>query len=751
MTIQELLNDFVAFTKYDPDQKRFNLNSDEYLFHKAGKDIERLLSGFDPSGALSTMRARTVFMQVTQNIRIPLYDWLANPQVSEEMSVYADMWKKLNDPEILKAEDAYLNSLNEIVQHTMGISMIGDRDIEQERETFLNSAMQVINDLEKIKFDCYQSSSVPVGTIQKFCTRILVFDRMADCILHISQGPDAIYLCYISQNQSADGYFAFLLKSNGNLVAFHDRIDEAYIGQHKYLRNGRWTDAHMDQLFPYNYIFHFENYDYKGYAGTYVIDSEKLDFIRLGSEVYQPLLVAMLILKNKYEGKVFDTSNQMLLNTFMQQNFLEEHRNLNETELAVIEKNEVAIRSNQYVCSLDPKKIVTESGYNKEFGLYDHTIPWVELYGSGFVPDFPAALRSCNRSIREQDGESSNTIPMIEFIGNQDRMDKQVYYEIRKQLADYIKKQMQEELDSFGTDKAIEYWLLKAKEKKERFIDLICKKTYQKSHPEIDWGKDAECLTSIEASDSFNRNEKRIYNNRCFKNHWHGNLIDGMFDDYNGAKCSIYYQLNPQNWLMMESFLEEPLPRIFCGFGQDDYNGNSNLSVTDPVGDLTCPFSEYRFNLYMTIGFSKNGWKQTYSTWLKEHGYEDELIRLKEKRKVDIQKQLEAQKHELACVQPYDHDNRFDEYENKEALIRAERDVDQIFPGKRFSTFYMDPTNESQKRYVTSVTINVPVKGNTKKIQQLLDLGWEKEEARVSAGKKIQRLKYSFKRVDCMK
>ena len=89
----------------------------------------------------------------------------------------------------------------------------------------------------------------------------------------------------------------------------------------------------MDQLFPYDYIFHFENYDYKGYAGTYIIDQEKLDFIKLGVEVYQPLLVAMIILKNKYEGLRFE-AEPLFLNTLMEQNFCLEHKGMAETELA---------------------------------------------------------------------------------------------------------------------------------------------------------------------------------------------------------------------------------------------------------------------------------------------------------------------------------------------------------------------------------------------------------------------------------
>ncbi len=36
---------------------------------------------------------------------------------------------------------------------------------------------------------------------------------MADCLLSIENSPDAMYLCYINQYGTADGYFAFVIKA----------------------------------------------------------------------------------------------------------------------------------------------------------------------------------------------------------------------------------------------------------------------------------------------------------------------------------------------------------------------------------------------------------------------------------------------------------------------------------------------------------------------------------------------------------
>lgn len=736
MTIKEVLDEFAKFTQYDPNQTRFNMLSANYVFHGAGKDIETLLSGYDPSGALSAMRARDAVMEVAQNTNIPLYGWLTNPEVTQEMQGYATMWQQLNDPEILEQEDHYLNSMNETLKNSMGIAMIGDRDMEEERHQFLASVMQVIQDIKKMRIDCYQNSGMTIGEVKKFHTRILVFDRMSDCILHVSNEPDAIYLCYISQHQSADGYFAFMLKSNGNLIAFHDRVDEAYIGQHDNLRNGRWTDNHMDKLFPYNYIFHYENYDYKGYAGTYMIDSEKLDFIKLGVEVYQPLLVAMMVLKNKYEGQSFDMK-PLFLNTFIKQNFLAEHKNLKETELAIVEKNEIVMHSRQYTCSLDPAKVVTDTGYNQEFGCNEHSVPWVELYGAGFVPDFTTALASCSHT-------QENSY-VSEFVGDQKRMDRQVYYELRKQLADYIKLQMQKELEAFGPSLAWNYWNEKAREKKDRFIDLICKKNYCSSHPDTDWGKDMACMDAIEQKTSGLRTINRIYNQNI---KYHCNQIaDVILDEHNSAKCSIFYWLNPKDWKEMEAFLEEPLPKIFQGFGTRDYNGNTLLDVVDMVGELECPLTG-RFSQYsLCIGFSKAGWKDTYYSWLKEHGYQEEIDRLESDKREAIKQKKEAEKAKaLIPVAPYEPDSRYDKYVNKTELIGLERIVHQIFPGQKLGALGIDPNPvaATEKRQVLYAALTVPIKGNKDKLKQLMKYGWKEEYITVKSGCRMQRLRYIF-------
>lgn len=322
----------------------------------------------------------------------------------------------------------------------------------------------------------------------------------------------------------------------------------------------------------------------------------------------------------------------------------------------------------------------------------------------------------------------------------------QVYYEIREQFAEYIKVRMKEELEKFGKNEAREYWINKARGKKDRFIDLICKKTYLLAHPEADWGKDTPCLRIVKKKDCGSARAECVYNSKFGYNYNRGQE-NNILDDYNGAKCTIFYWLNPEDWKTMEAFLEEPLPKIFCGLGEDNYNGNSLLNVVDPVGELKCPLEEYFRGYSLCIGFSKTGWKQTYYSWLEKNGYEDEINRLKGERKDALKKKKEEEMAAaLIPIKPYEPGDNFDDYKNKDELIIVERTLNQIFPGTRILFFETGMKNPDDKKLTArQVYITVPVKGNKEKIQQLYAVGWKEYYRSVKNGRKLLRMYYYCK------
>ena len=132
MNIKTLLDEFAKFIKYDPDQKSFNLLSNDYDLHTAGKRIEQLLSGYDPTGVISAIYARQIFMKASRNYRMNLYNYLTSKTLKEELAVQQRMYDNFNDPEIMEEEKAYLDQMNQILTNATGTQMIGERNLDEE-------------------------------------------------------------------------------------------------------------------------------------------------------------------------------------------------------------------------------------------------------------------------------------------------------------------------------------------------------------------------------------------------------------------------------------------------------------------------------------------------------------------------------------------------------------------------------------------------------------------------------------------
>lgn len=312
MTPLDILDEWAKYTNFDPNQTRFNLLSFEYQFHSCSKKLVQFMN-YDPSGTLGVIYARTVFQKAMKDARISVADILCEPDcLAEEQR----MWNIFNDPDIQTFEDSLLDRIDSIVQQSVEAKMIGQRDREQERNALTSSITAIIEELDKCSVDVFLRGG-PIQPINRFSTRIHVFPTLSACLLTLEQSADGIYLCYVDNSGTVDGYFGFYIKSNGTILSISERIDEAYPTEHQFSRNGRWTEAKADALFPYGYIFQFSNYDYKGYASLQQIDETQLDFFKLPAGGYLPLILAMVLLVGKYQGQDFADYPQLYVDSLL--------------------------------------------------------------------------------------------------------------------------------------------------------------------------------------------------------------------------------------------------------------------------------------------------------------------------------------------------------------------------------------------------------------------------------------------------
>ena len=247
MTIQEILSRWFEFSGYDPNQHKFNLLSSEWDYHKAGDRISALLRDYEPSGALAVLYAKQVFKKAMQDTRIRLWDILDKP---EELKEYQAAYADFHSPVVLEGEKAFADHLQKVVEQICGKAMLGERNLEQEKAVIADSVEAVVENLSTLHYDLYRKGG-EVKSIAKYSSQIHVFPTLAQCVLSLDKAEDGMYLCYITMGDTADGYFGYFVKSNGNLISAHERPDEAYPGQHQRSRNGRWSDSKAYSIFPY--------------------------------------------------------------------------------------------------------------------------------------------------------------------------------------------------------------------------------------------------------------------------------------------------------------------------------------------------------------------------------------------------------------------------------------------------------------------------------------------------------------------
>lgn len=650
MAIYDILNKWFAFSGYDPDQTRFNLLSSEYTYHQTNKRIESLLKDYDPSGALAVIYAKAVFVNEMKDQKVALYNVLSDHSAWQQ---YQDAWNSFYSDEVISLETNFLDGLHRLICEITGKTMLGERDLDKERETVSGAIDRVCTSIDKLRLDVYRRGG-NVQPIHKFATSISVFPTLAQCVLALEQAEDGIYLSYIRMGDTSDGYFGYFVKSGGNLFSLNERPDEAYVGQHSRSRNGRWSESKQYDIFPYRAMFDFAEHDYKGYAAIHKIDEGKLNFFDLGAEHYFPIVLTMVMLCQKYSGKSFTGTPLTYMDSLLPVNL--EAAALTGADIAALipmETSAVVQANRQLTLGFTTENVVSGE-LNRGFNYADNrnapyyevgTFPeqtadgyaqlLIDLYGDGFALD-AGKLLSSNSTLRmlspaDESPSSGCAIPNVEFVGSQRRMELEAYRRARKQLAAYIEQKMVEEYKAFGGADAAQEWYRERVMQRKAFIEQLCVKLYveskvaEKEAPEIygafdqvvghEWsredavrlnesaGIDAWCYPDTKGklpyrfSDGLYLNERATRTAYYYGGTTHEIPEDWTICDYTGKKASLYFVFRPENWRQLERLLGEAVPKLIKGWYSSSvsstsgrpYSGNSILDATDAVLDLDTP------------------------------------------------------------------------------------------------------------------------------------------------------------------
>ena len=608
----EILAKFAEFIDYEKlkEQKAFNMLSCEYEFKRIGEKIENLVK-FDPSGSLAVMFAASEFERVMKNAKISVLDLLKNPNgLDEEIKMY----HLFTSSEIEDIKDKYINDIDKIIRQS--VNLVGERDIIKEKEVLLDNVVHLAENIRKLNLDVYLKTDKIYPTLN-ILPEILVFDTTSEAVLHFENVKDGVYLSYINNNFSADGYFAVFIKSNGNLISFNDRASESYKGQHNNSRSGRWAEAHSD-IFPYDYIFEYGDYDYKGYATSYRIDKSKLAFLNQEPDVYIPLIILMVTL-----GR--NLSNDVLEGPIKYIDALTDIPLLSGSTTALTTTNNSLVLKNTKSLNLEfeTEKII-DGSYGEEFGSFmrqnEEAKFFIERYGKDFIPNTTDIITSGT-----------------EMIANEESLRKEMYRLLRLQLRNHVARKMEKVYSDAGKKEGIksEYTNLILNHK-EKIIDILAR-AYAglpiKEFEQLNYNAEKRTCDAVRRASAFSNEDARdvifqitdknpayctILNERhpSSKNIYDGKLACPV----TGAIPSIWVTFRFQDWLQLEALLGEEVPEFLKGYRTTRlYNGNSILNATDPCNELHNPVGLEQCVVYDKAGIAGYGYDDYFFKERKYH------------------------------------------------------------------------------------------------------------------------------------
>lgn len=656
-TIRDILSRWFEFSGYDPDQHKFNLLSSEYDYHKAGERITELLRDYEPSGALAVMYAKQKFIKSMKESRVNLWNVLSEP---EKLKPYQEAYADFHSPVVMEGEQMISDNITKLIEKISGKPMLGDRDMEKEKSVIAESVETVVDNIQKLHYDVYRKGG-KVELVHKFPSQIFVFPTLAQCVLSLDKAENGMYLCYITMGNTANGYFGYFIKSNGNLFSAHERPDEAYPGQHDRCRSGRWSDSKLYGIFPYE-NFSYGEYDYKGYSHEHKINEEKLSFADMDPENYVPIVLTMLLLANKFAGKSLDMP-QTLMDSLMPVNIKQvEEKGM---DLVVFQDNSLVQTLGAVDINFSKQDILSgAAGAEFDYGKNEDKPYWekghfpeqngfaqmlIDMYGEGFELDMDSLMKSdsCLAMLPEKAGGAAFT---PEFVGSPQRMRMEAYRQCRLQLAKYIRAKMLEEYISFGGAVAMAKWWKDAIMNRKDAIEEICCRIYR-DEDVANWEnpKDSHPYLSgevVEKEWSYKRGKGVSWNGICvsvFPNTNYKIPYRSYFDSFSVAtcdidarkesasdefgKCTVWFIISPKNWKELELLAGKDVPKIAKGWDSAPSLGAGNpiLDATDAITEIEHPFYElnhrtgdpytktnlgHRISFNIAVGFSKRRLKR---------------------------------------------------------------------------------------------------------------------------------------------
>lgn len=618
LTVLEILEKWVEYSEYDPNQKSFILGSSNYYMNQASKIASKVLESYDKTGRMSIIMLKESFLRLLKDEKISVLELLENPDVLKKTQ---EMYEMFCSDTVINAYSDFNNTVSNMYKEVIGLDLIGDT-----RETYGSWIEGIVNNVERLDVDIYKKGNTPLK-IEKFYKKLLVFDSLGEAILSLENAADGVYTCYINVSYTSDSYFGFFVKSLDNFVGFTDRINEAYPGQHIRLnvRNGRWAENKSDNIFPYDTILDYDDYCSKGYAMKFKVkegflnkentSDNGIEFKDLKVNFgYDGLILGMLMLKMKYDGKIID-GEEVYLNSLLSANIniLLDNGTL-KNEIIKVSSSDIALRNKELNIRFNKEQLLGDNIPFKEFENNE----LVDIYGDGFEPDYSKIYSSDDiKKLTDKNCNANDIIP--EYVGSKERLEKGAYYLVRQQLASYIESKIEKEWIENGGLKTYKNWYISAAKENIHNILALCMEKAIESKLDSEGTRGVytpDYDLSLASGEKYAKDCYLSYNNYLNERNGSNNFICPI----TGSVSTIFFVIKPKTLdgirLIAGKELKD-IPNMIriskLRFGC----GNSLLSMVDPVSMIRLPFGDTKiggeytnYSFSIALGISKRAFNK---------------------------------------------------------------------------------------------------------------------------------------------
>lgn len=625
----DILDKWAKVLNFDPEQTRFNLNDYSLDIHDAGKNIQKIIHEFDDSGHVALMYAKRFYLKYLTQTSICLYDLCqTRSNMSSEMNEMFELYDDFNSNYMCDVENEFIDAFG-VILNRLNVKLLSDFKVD--RTSLFNSISDIVKSIHDSNIEIWQrGGNLSCEYVSKvwFCSSIMIFTTMAECILWSKHQPDGIFLAYISDNDGPGGYFSYVLKLNDNIISVNDRVKESYRGQHNHSRNGRWMDEKNYAMFPYQIIEYSEKTDYLGYSkGMKVKDTENLSFCALGKDAFK-LIFSMILLIKRFTSGNFDINIYPLIysDRLLDVNLIQ----LEETNALMTLKDDCIVSRHSSITSFteedvihglpDDNSIIQGTDFLNHYGK-----TFIELYSEGFHVDWNGVGKSHFLQI-----EDKSTPHESEYIVTEKDLVLQMYTDARRQLADYIIQKIADAYVEFGGKEAIQRWFFNSVCNNVNGIKNLCIEKHL--NPGRKKPFDPYSRSISEEFTECVREDENEY-------HPYFSVVINEMNDYDSYRCpitgnaaNIWFSFRPRTESEIKTIIGTDVIDILRDYRTDhDCHVNHILNASDPMAFVGTPIEQrmsrrdemkdaqkrlrYYWNsshceLSFSIGFSKRGFNK---------------------------------------------------------------------------------------------------------------------------------------------